>query len=274
MIDGKTRVFALLGDPVAHSLSPEMQNAAFRALGFNAVYIPLRCSSQAVPELMYALASAGGGGNVTVPHKEVAAQVVSQAGGGELIACNTFWGDVSSELVPHGAAALRGENTDVVGILAGLTALDAPPSAWLVAGTGGSAKAVAIAARDRGARLAVHSRSRPRADDFRAFMRRLGVATAEPEECDVLINATPLGLGSEDALPLSQSLAPHATVALDLVYQRGQTPWIRAMATLGLRAGDGREVLVSQGAAALERWFPGVAAPLEIMRAAIHAALR
>src|SRR4029079_18368389 len=73
VIDGSTRVYALLGDPVAHSLSPAMQNAAFRALGLPAVYVPLRCESAGVPALLRALTAAGGGGNVTIPHKEVAA---------------------------------------------------------------------------------------------------------------------------------------------------------------------------------------------------------
>ena len=74
-VSGSTRVFAILGDPVAHSLSPAMQNAAFRVLGLDAVYVPLRCSAADLPGLMASLARAGGGGNVTIPHKAVAARV-------------------------------------------------------------------------------------------------------------------------------------------------------------------------------------------------------
>ncbi|MBK9693402.1 MAG: hypothetical protein IPO73_17250 [Gemmatimonadetes bacterium] len=70
MISGRSRVFAILGDPVAHSLSPAMHNAAFHALGLEAVYVPLRAAAAEVPVLLHALARAGGGGNVTVPHKE------------------------------------------------------------------------------------------------------------------------------------------------------------------------------------------------------------
>ena len=77
MRGGRTRVFALLGQPVAHSLSPAMQNAAFRVLGLDAVYVPLPCSAEHVKVLMSALAAAGGGGNVTVPHKGVAATAVT-----------------------------------------------------------------------------------------------------------------------------------------------------------------------------------------------------
>ena len=67
MINGATRVFAILGDPVSHSLSPLMQNAAFRALGLPASYVPLRCSADDLSGLMHSLGRAGGGGNVTVP---------------------------------------------------------------------------------------------------------------------------------------------------------------------------------------------------------------
>ena len=97
--------------------------------------------------------------------------------------------------------------------------------------------------------------------------------TAEPAACRVLINATPLGLGAGDRDPIASDAAPDAAVALDLVYAKGETGWVRRCRTRGLRAADGREVLVRQGAAAFARWFPGKHAPVEAMRAAVHAAL-
>jgi shikimate dehydrogenase len=90
----------------------------------------------------------------------------------------------------------------------------------------------------------------------------------------VLINATPLGLGKGDPLPPGPEVAGDAVVALDMVYGPGETRWVRALRAAGLRAADGRGMLVAQGARALERWFPGVDAPVEIMRAAVDAALR
>jgi shikimate dehydrogenase len=90
----------------------------------------------------------------------------------------------------------------------------------------------------------------------------------------VLINATPLGLHPRDLVPIPLDLAPDAVVALDLVYVKGGTPWVRTLRARGIRAADGRSMLVAQGAAAFERWFPGVPAPREIMRAAVDAALR
>jgi len=267
VISGRTRVFAILGDPVSHSLSPAMHNAAFHALGLEAAYVPLRCRADAVGPLIQALAAAGGGGNVTVPHKEVAAGAVQQLREQARIlgACNTFWG-VAGETV--------GDNTDAEGLLEALDGLDPPDTGWLVAGTGGSARAVAGAARERGAGIAVLSRDPARRQAFEQWARSAGATIVPRERCGVLINATPLGLDARDPLPIQLNLAPAAEVALDLVYAKGETPWVRGVRGQGLRAADGRSMLVAQGAAAFERWFPGVPAPREIMRAAVDAALR
>jgi shikimate dehydrogenase len=267
VIDGATRVYAVLGDPVAHSLSPIMQNAAFRALGLRAVYVALRCRSEDLSDLMRALAWAGGGGNITVPHKEAAALALGQRQGlvESVGACNTFWQDEDG---------LVGDNTDVDGLLAALDPLDPPPGAWLILGTGGSARAAVVAAARRGAAVAVGSRSDTRRKAFETWAQRCGAPIAPAAECRVLINTTPLGLSPTDPRPPGREVAPNAAVALDLVYSAGETPWVRALRSAGLRATDGRAMLVAQGALALERWFPGADAPTEIMRAAVDAALR
>ena len=266
MIGGRTRVFALLGDPVSHSLSPTMQNAAFRVLGLDAVYVPLGCTVDDVPSLMRSLASAGGGGNVTVPHKEVAAGALDRSSDrvAQFGTCNTFWWE---------DGALRGDTTDVDGILAAVDRLGVEADAWLVIGTGGSARAVAEAARLRGARLAVVSRDAARRAAFVSRAAGLGVGSAAPEEAMLVINATPLGLRPNDPLPLPLSATPAAVAALDMVYRPGCTPWVREHRLAGRRADDGREVLIAQGAAALSRWFPLHDPPVEVMRAAVRAAL-
>jgi shikimate dehydrogenase len=244
-----------------------MHNAAFRALGLDAVYVPIACRSDDVPALLAGLARAGGGGNITVPHKETAARAVRrlEPRARALGACNTFWGD---------DGAVAGDNTDVAGVLEALARLDPPDRPWLVAGTGGSARAVAGAARERNAPLAVRSRDPKRAAAFAEWASGLGVTLAEAADCGVLINATPLGLAAHDAAPFPTDIAPSAEVGLDLVYAPGETGWVRGLRSRGLRAADGRDVLVAQGAAAFERWFPGVPAPREVMRVAVHAALR
>ena len=267
MIRGSTRVFAVLGGRVDHSLSPAMHNAAFRVLGTDAIYVALASDEESLPGLMRSLARAGGGGNVTLPHKATAARTLDRPSNrvSALEACNTFWAE---------AGDLAGENTDVDGVLAALDRLDAPATTWLVLGTGGSARAVAEAARLRGARLASRSRDDSRAAAFLAWATRLGVSQADADEAEVVINATPLGLEPADRLPSSADVAPRARVSLDLVYARGETRWVQAQRAAGRNSADGREVLVSQGAASLARWLPGVHPPVEVMRAAVHAALR
>jgi shikimate dehydrogenase len=263
---GPTRVFAILGDPVDHSLSPLMHTAAFRALGLPAAYVPLRCSADDLPALMRSLGRAGGGGNVTVPHKEVAAGALdvcrnlAQA----TESCNTFWSE-SDRLV--------GDNTDVPGLIEALHQLAVSDAPWLIAGTGGGARAAVAAAQEMGVAVAACSRSPERQQRFERWISARGVAVAPAAECRVLINSTPLGLRNGDPLPIEPSRFPGAEVAFDMVYARGETSWIRAMRPSVRRAADGRTMLVAQGAAAFQRWYPGKPAPVEVMRAAVNAAL-
>jgi shikimate dehydrogenase len=249
-----------------------MHNAACRALGLDAVYLALRVPAATLSTVLQALAATGGAGNVTVPHKEAVERsvarktdVCARAG-----ACNTFWTE---------DGVLVGDNTDVPGVRAALAGLGMDGGRWLVIGTGGSARAVAVAAADAGAALWVRSRHPDRAREFAAWAQQLG-APAEvahgPVEVDAAINATPLGLGERDPLPIDPKDLRGVRMALDLVYARGETRWVRALRerSKGVTACDGREVLVRQGAAAFCRFFPGAAAPVEVMRAAVERALR
>jgi shikimate dehydrogenase len=264
MTNARTRLFALLGRPVAHSLSPAMHNAAFRALGLDAVYLALECAEERVEPLMVALAEAGGGGNITIPHKRAAAAVVGPARLEDTGACNTFWGADGN---------LVGANTDPAGILHALDRLGVDGGRWLVVGTGGSARAVAAAALTAGAALAVRSRTAAHAAALSEHAARSGVPVVHPAECDVVINATPLGMRPEDPAPLSLADVPAARVVLDLVYTAGATALVRIARARGLTAEDGREVLLGQGVAAFRLWFPALDPPVEVMRAALRVGL-
>jgi len=261
-----TRLFVILGRPVGHSLSPAMQNAAFRALGLDAVYAALECASEDVARIAEGVAKGGGGGNATVPHKEVLAASLARPSARvrTLGSANTFWGE---------DGALAGESTDVDGVLESLHRLGAPATTWGIAGTGGSARAVIGAAAERGAKVAIVSRDPVRAEALGTWARSLGVSGAPLEACELLVNATPLGLGKDDPLPFAGVATPRATHALDLVYRAKGTPWVADALGRGLRAEDGRTMLVAQGAVALERWFPKVRAPREVMHAAVERAL-
>jgi shikimate dehydrogenase len=270
-ISAKTRLLAVIGDPVQHSLSPAMHNAACRALGIDAVYVALRCPAPSLPGLLAACAAVGAAGNVTVPHKEAAERCLARKTDlcARVGACNTFWSD-------HGQ--LVGDNTDVAGVLASLRQVGAEGAAhWLVIGTGGSARAVAVAAAEAHAALHVMSRDAGRAEQFVAWAQSR-CADAQPARGDIVpevaINATPLGLNESDPLPLDPSRLRGLRAALDLVYAPGETRWVRLLRAAGVAAQDGREMLVQQGAAAFALFFPGADAPMEVMRAAVNHALR
>jgi shikimate dehydrogenase len=268
-----TRLLVLLGDPVSHSLSPAFQNAALRAESLDAVYLALRCAADDVPGLIRGVARAGGGGNVTVPHKEVAARAVERplAAVTRTGACNTFW---LEEGIVHG------DNTDVVGFVRAARSLlqrDLGGARVLMLGAGGSARAVVAGLSGEGAdAVTVVNRSRPRAEELRSRFSGGGTAIeilSDPaglsgEEFDLVVNATSLGLRADDPLPLPVDAPIRSGAVLDLVYAPGGTPWVRAHRAGGKRAADGLEMLLHQGAAAFERWWNRTP-PLEAMRQAL-----
>ncbi|MBI4410367.1 MAG: shikimate dehydrogenase [Gemmatimonadetes bacterium] len=266
-----TRLFALLGDPIAHSLSPALQNAAFRASGLDAVYLALRCTAETLPGLLRGIALAGGGGNITVPHKERAVAALDRATDAvhRTGACNTFW---------SAQDRVWGDNTDIAGFQGALQALvgSAAGARVLLLGAGGGARAALAGLLDAGvAAVVVLNRSPERAEALRrlfsasANVRALSqVAHLRGEAFDLVVNATPLGLHEGDALPLELDRVGRIGAVLDLVYRAGETPWVREARSRGMRAADGLEMLIQQGAAAFERWW-GMPAPLHAMRAAL-----
>jgi shikimate dehydrogenase len=269
-VKGTSRVLAIVGDPVGHSLSPEMHNAAMAALGLDAVYIALRVPAPALATFFPLCANMGISGNVTVPHKAQAVLYMTRVSdrARALGAVNVFWPEEDG---------LRGDNTDVAGLDEVLEVLGAPDP-WLLCGTGGSARAVAAVAGQRAASLVVRSRSPDRARAFADWARGLSPAPSvtpdDGRQVATVINATPLGLSAADPAPLAPERIAGARVALDLVYRPGETAWVRACRAAGLTAVDGRGVLVAQGAHAFECFFPGRRAPRELMRAAVERALR
>ena len=263
MIGGRTRVFALLGDPVAHSLSPSMQNAGFRAAGLDAIYVPLRCVADDLIGVMRTLVRDGGGGNVTLPHKRVAAAAARGDARVQALGVANVFSSQQGEL--------RVANTDVDGLLSLLDGIGAPAASWCLVGTGGSARAVVGAAAERGARLAVISREASRAGSLLNWAAGLGVQPADVAECQVVINATPLGLRHDDPLPIELAAMPSVAYVADLTYRSdGPTDLIALARERGLASADGREMLLTQGVAAWAHWFPGVSVPVEVMRAALE----
>lgn len=263
-----TRILALIGDPVAHSLSPRMQNAAIGAAGIDATYIPLRTRQSAFAALVQELLRAGGACNVTSPFKDDAFALDGMKSdlARRTRSVNCIWGD---------AANLSLDNTDVIGVQQAARALTQgePVGLARIYGTGGSARSAAVALAEEwpGVRIQVKSADSGRAAAFAAWAREAGVA-AEPEastaEVDLAIWARPPATG-EDAV--AGDAVPRAF--LDLNYRAGGTPLVVAHTARRVPSADGREVLLGQGAAAFERFF-GMPAPLVVMRATVEYALR
>ncbi|MFV1985778.1 MAG: shikimate dehydrogenase [Gemmatimonadota bacterium] len=260
------REFVLLGDPVAHSLSPRIHAAAFDAWGVDATYRAQRVEAAGLAAAVRS-AAAGGGGNVTLPYKRAVAALLEDATPDvvETGACNCFWRDRGD--------TLAGDNTDVGGFIRALGDLDVEVTgaAVLILGAGGAAGAVVRAVQRLGAgRVEIWNRTTARA-------RRLAAEVAGdvivhdrlPEEgaYDLVVNATACGLRLADPLPMD--LRGGTAAAFDLVYAPGGTPWVKHAAALGIPATDGLGMLVHQAALSLRRWFPDREPPLkEMFRAA------
>ena len=271
-VSARTRVLTLLGDPVGHSASPEIQNAAFAESGVDGVYVAVRCAAEDLSGFMQGLARAGGGGNITLPHKEKAAALVSVAS--EAVrrtgACNTFWGV---------DGRVHGDNTDVDGFRRAVTSfLDGPVNGIrvLLLGAGGAARAALLGLLDEGAgEVVLYNRTAERA---RAVARRIGgerarvvpgLTALDGERFDLVVNTTRLGLEPSDPPPIDLGRLSRAGAAMDLVYGREKTPFVTSAEAMGIRSTDGTEMLVQQGAASFECWWDRPA-PIEAMRAAVR----
>jgi shikimate dehydrogenase len=253
----------VIGDPVEHSRSPAMHNAAFAALGLDWVYVAFRTAPDRGEAAVRAVLDLGLSGlNVTMPHKAPAAAACD-----ELAPEAGVLGAVNTVVVERDR--LVGHNTDGSGFLHALAdesvAVDAKQC--LVLGAGGAARAIALALADAGAVVTVAAR---RVDAARAaadLARGAAVAMAEApiEECDVLVNATPLGMRDE-APPFDAERLRSGQFVFDTVYP-GETPLLEAARAAGATAAGGLGMLVHQGALAFRLWT-GRAAPVEVMRAA------
>ena len=267
----KTRLLALLGDPVSHSFSPLLHNTILRVLGLDAVYVALRCAPADCAALLAGIARSGGAGNVTIPHKETAARAIEQPSAAVVRtgACNSFWFE---------NGRVCGDNTDVVGFVRAVQFAfgELAGARVLLLGAGGAARAVLLGLETLSvAQVHVQARSPGRVAQLAPILAgsrtQFEIGTAEPSSFDMIVNATPLGLHEGDPFPwpLAQ-LAPNTRI-FDLVYRAGETGWVRAARAAGFPSADGQEMLVQQAAASFLRWWQRDP-PIEQMRLALAAA--
>jgi shikimate dehydrogenase len=257
-VDRATPLYAVVGRPIGHSVSPAMHNAAFASLGVPGVYIP--CQAASLDDFV-ALADALPivGVSVTAPFKEAAAILTTAAVRGES-ALNTL------RRAPGGQ--WEGLNTDVDGFLAPLDGIELAGRRAAVVGAGGAARSVTEGLRRKQARITVHAR---RPDAAASFARELGLVDGgwpvPAGSWDLLVNTTPVGTRPDvEATPVEGGVLDGQLV-YDLVYNPRPTRLLREAAAAGCRTIDGLEMLVQQAVRQFA-WWTGVTPPADVMRAA------
>ncbi len=275
MICGTTRVLGVIGDPVAHTASPAMHNAALRALKLNYVYAAFRVAPAALPAALAGMRAFGIVGlNVTVPHKQAVMAHLDEisAEAQRIGAVNT---------IAHCAGRLVGYNTDAFGIVQSLKAdggLGRLPPKVALLGAGGAARAVlyALLARAEVEEVSLLNRTVEKAAALAADLDREGkvrvgslAETGPIGDAGLLINATTLGMHPRAGVsPLADPSCLHAGMMVaDLVYNPLETALMQQAAAAGASAINGLGMLAWQGARALEIWT-GVEPPVAAMRAA------
>ena len=266
----------VIGDPIEHTLSPAMHNAAFNHLKLDFVFLAFRVKAAELEDAMRGMRGLGIHGlNVTMPHKTAVIKYLD-----EVDSTVKFLGSVNTILNDDGR--LLGFNTDGVGALRALrdNGVNLNGKKLLLLGAGGAAKAVAYALAKEVGELCVLNRATEKAKELaealsRAFGRKVvGDALSSSalqrnlRDADVLINATSVGMhpNINQSLVAPQWLKPDLTV-MDIVYNPLETKLVKDAKAVGAQVVSGVEMLLYQGAASFEIWT-GLSAPIEVMRKA------
>ncbi len=265
-----TRLAGIIGHPVAHSLSPVFQAAAFAHCGLDVRYEYWDTTNEGLKHRLELLRDpAVLGANVTIPHKERVIPLLDELGGqsARVGAVNT---------IVNRDGRLFGFNTDGPGFVAALrneVHFEPAGKSVLLIGAGGAARGIGFALADaRAGRLAIWNRTPGRAahlaDDITAAGGSvLAVSGLDPAGYDCIVNCTSVGMegtGTEAASPISFDGARPGALAVDIVYKPAVTPFLRAAQGAGLQTLGGLPMLIYQGALAFELWT-GVRAPVDIM---------
>jgi len=275
LINGKTSLYGIIGNPVQHSLSPAMHNAAFAELSINGVYVPMRVQ-ELTAGIVNSLKALGFTGlSVTVPHKEQVMNFLDEIDpvAAKIGSVNTLLFRAHPET---GVVVSRGFNTDWLGSnLALAETMQLPGSRVLLLGAGGAARAVGFGLVEAGAEVVISNRS---TDKGQALAKWLGCRFCSQEalagmKADALVNTTTVGMEPDiDAIPLASELLGNFRVVMDIVYAPLQTALLKQAAAAGCQTIDGLSMLLYQGAVQFKIWT-GRQPPQEIMREALLAEL-
>jgi shikimate dehydrogenase len=279
LLTGKTQVLGIFGDPVQHSLSPRMQNAAIKVSQLDAVYVPFRVTRAQLCNAVMAVRAMGlRGVNLTIPHKEAACSMVD-----ELDENARLTGAINTIVNDNGC--LKGYNTDGQGLLKALKqelGVEVSGRRIMLLGAGGACRAALVAlCRSGAAWVGIANRTLERSQSLIAelaghftgttlasFPLSASLSGCCPEPVDLLVNTSAVGLKGETfGFPVTGCVRPGGAV-YDMVYGAVPTPLVQEARQAGLAAADGLGMLAGQGEIAFELWF-GTAPQQEIMRRAL-----
>ena len=262
MISGKTGLLALIGQPVSHSLSPAMHNAAFAADDLDYTYVCLEVNPDGLPEAVRGAAALKlRGFNVTMPHKRTVARLVDELDEGARIS-----GAVNTVVIE--GSTLRGYNTDGGGMVMACreAGIDLSGRHALIVGAGGAAAAIAIAFGGAGVDgLIIANRSLDHATELKRKLREAGLESVEAyhldslgealEKAEIVVNTTPLGMRESDHLPIPEEYLEEGKAICDAVYRPGvETALVRLARERGAPVVSGDRMLLYQGVLAQKLW--------------------
>jgi len=274
-VNGKTRVCAIIGDPVEHSLSPVMHNAAFKKLGLNLVYVAFTVTSTELKTAVLGAKSLGLKGlNVTMPHKNAVMNYLDavDSTAKSIGAVNT---------VLNNQGKLIGYNTDGSGAMIALqeNGVDPEEKKLVLLGAGGAAKAIAYQAAQDVEELVILNRTPEKAKKLAEALKSFGakvkagtlsskVLEEELPTTDILVNATSVGMPPDvDISPVPSDLLHSDLSVMDIIYNPLETKLLKDAKSAGAKVVSGIEMLLYQGAVAFEIWT-NCPAPVEVMREA------
>ncbi len=280
-VSGKTKVCAVIGDPVEHSLSPIIHNAAFQHLNLDYVYVAFNVRASQLKDAILGVRGLGIYGlNVTMPHKISIIKYLD-----ELDETAKRIGSVNTVLNKNGK--LIGYTTDGVGAFNALRYAGSDPlgKKVVVLGAGGASRSICFTLAERVRELIILNRTLERAVSLANNIRevlggKVNVRAAslvdenlrkELEDANILINATSVGMKPNDAYtPVKRDFLHRNLTVFDIVYNPLETRLLREAKLIGAKTIDGLSMLIHQGAVSFEIWT-GVKAPIDVMR---EAALR
>ena len=282
MISSKTSFIALIGNPVSHSLSPIMQNAALQYLGLDLIYIAIPCEDEDLELVLNSFKKINCKGlNITIPHKEKVFNLCSEISpiANKLKAINTL--KLNSE------KEWSATNTDVEGFIYPLKNLNLANKKSIVLGSGGAARSVIQGLINLNlSTISVISRNKSSLDalikNFDNQIQLQGLLNNDDQaqilirEADLIVNTTPVGMKTtkyeNNVLPYGETFwrsLKSKTIVYDLIYNPSPTPLLKFSAKKGCITIDGLEMLVAQGMKSISFWTDGLEVPFHVMHDAL-----